>query len=280
MLANGPTIGIKALKAADWHLALPMSLSGIGLFLTLALGVWMARLPKLPFAVVPGFAACAACLGMALSPDPLAFLLLLGLFNLFDSVSRPAITVIIRLNYPAESRGWVTGRLRRWSAGTFLLAGLATGWVLDRAGTWPVIQAALATAAALLEDMGPSDSIRRSFDLTRDFAGRAFMIYLLYFAMAGGVVGVFQLPFFFLIGIYAKQIQLVVLFSILLQVGSFIGNVLVAPVSTIGFALFYYDLRVRKEAFDLQMMMRAIGADPLTPPITGGVPSAFGRDAF
>ena len=57
--------------------------------------------------------------------------------------------MIIRLNYPAESRGWVTGRLRRLSAGTFLVAALATGWVLDRAGTWPVIQAALVTAAAL-----------------------------------------------------------------------------------------------------------------------------------
>ena len=57
--------------------------------------------------------------------------------------------MIIRLNYPAESRGWVTGRLRRWSVGTFLLAGLATARVLDRAGTWPVIQAGLVTAAAL-----------------------------------------------------------------------------------------------------------------------------------
>ena len=149
MLTNGPTIGIKALRAADWHLALPMSLSGIGLFLTLALGIWMARRPKLPFVVVPGFASCAACLGMTLAPNPLAFLFLLGVFNLLDSISRPAITVIIRLNYPAESRGWVTGHLRRWSGGTFLLAALATGWVLDRAGSWPVIQAALATAAAL-----------------------------------------------------------------------------------------------------------------------------------
>ncbi len=149
MLTNGPTIGIKALRAADWHLALPVSLSGIGLFLTLALGVWMARRPKLPFVLVPGFASCAACLGMALAPDPLAFLFLLGLFNLLDSISRPAITVIIRLNYPAESRGWVTGHLRRWSGGTFLLAALATAWVLDRAGTWPVIQSGLATAAAL-----------------------------------------------------------------------------------------------------------------------------------
>jgi MFS family permease len=149
MLANGPTIGIKALRAADWHLALPMSLSGIGLFLALALGVWMARRPKLPFAVVPGFASCAACLGMALAPEPLAFLFLLGVFNLLDSISRPAITVIIRLNYPAESRGWVTGHLRRWSGGTFLVAALATGWVLDRAGTWPLIQAVMVTATAL-----------------------------------------------------------------------------------------------------------------------------------
>ena len=43
----------------------------------------------------------------------------------------------------------MTGRLRRWSGGTFLLAALATAWVLDRAGSWPVIQAGLATAAAL-----------------------------------------------------------------------------------------------------------------------------------
>src|SRR4051794_4860060 len=51
ILTNAPTIGIKALRAADWHLALPASLSGIGLLLTLALGLWMARRPKLPFAV-------------------------------------------------------------------------------------------------------------------------------------------------------------------------------------------------------------------------------------
>src|SRR5262249_55146205 len=145
----GRTIGSKGLGAADWHLALPTSLSGIGLLLTLALGVWMARRPKLPFVLVPGFTSCAACLGMALAPDPLAFLFLLGLFNLLDSISRPALAVIIRLNYPAELRGWVTGRLRRLSAGTFLMAALATAWVLDRAGTWPVIQAALATVAAL-----------------------------------------------------------------------------------------------------------------------------------
>jgi hypothetical protein len=137
----------------------------------------------------------------------------------------------------------------------------------------------VATPAALLEDLGASDSIRRSFELTRNFAGRAFMIYLLYFAMVWGVIAVFQFPFLALMAIYARQTQLLVLFTVLMQLGNFIGSSLVAPVSTIGFALFYYDLRVRKEAFDLQMMMQAVGADPMPPPITGGVPSMFGRDA-
>jgi hypothetical protein len=146
-------------------------------------------------------------------------------------------------------------------------------------GIYLMCRICVATPAALLEDIGPSDSIRRSFDLTRDFAGRAFMIYLLYFAMAWGVIAVFQFPFIILIAINAKQAQLLILWTVLMQVGNFIGSVLVAPVSTIGFALFYYDLRVRKEAFDLQMMMQAIGADPMPPPITGGVPSMFGRDA-
>jgi hypothetical protein len=180
-----------------------------------------------------------------------------------------------------ESLGRVRGKT--WIIfGVLFLSGLILGAgfiALIIPGIYLMCRVCVATPAALLEDMGPSDSIRRSFDLTRDFAGRAFMIYLLSFAMAWGVIALFQFPFMILLAFSAKQMQLRVLLTVLMQVGNFIGSVLVAPVSTIGFALFYYDLRVRKEAFDLQMMMQAIGADPMPPPITGGVPSMFGRDA-
>jgi hypothetical protein len=180
-----------------------------------------------------------------------------------------------------ESLGRVRGKTGTifgvlFLSGLILIAGFIA---LIIPGIYLMCRICVATPAALLEDMGPSDSIRRSFDLTRDFAGRAFMIYLLYFAMAWGVVAVFQFPFLLLIAISAKQSQFSILWTVLMQVGNFIGSVLVAPVSTIGFALFYYDLRVRKEAFDLQMMMQAIGADPMSPPVTGGVPPMFGRDA-
>ncbi|HEV7966785.1 MAG TPA: hypothetical protein VGP19_04410 [Candidatus Acidoferrales bacterium] len=161
-------------------------------------------------------------------------------------------------------------------SGLILVAGLIA---LIIPGIYLMCRICVATPAALLEDIGPSESIRRSFNLTRDFAGRAFMIYLLYFAMVWGVIAVFQFPFMLLLAVSAKQMQLRVLFTVLMQVGNFIGSALVAPVSTIGFALFYYDLRVRKEAFDLQMMMQAIGADPTPPPIAGGAPPVLGRDA-
>lgn len=135
------------------------------------------------------------------------------------------------------------------------------------------------TAAALVENLGPLAAIRRSFGLTKGFAGRAFLIILLVVAMSWAIVAVFQIPFLILIAASAKNPELVIFWTILMEIGNFCGSVGVAPVSTIAFALYYYDLRVRKEAFDLQMMMQAIGADPLPPPITGGVPSMFGRDA-
>ena len=40
--------------------------------------------------------------------------------------------------------------------------------------------------------------------------------------------------------------------------GSMMAQILVGPIGLITVALFYYDLRVRKEAFDLQMMLTTL----------------------
>lgn len=146
-------------------------------------------------------------------------------------------------------------------------------------GLYLLCRIPVALAAAMIEGLGPSDSIRKSFDLTKDFAGRSALIYLLAVALTYGVGLMLQLPFFALMAVSAKQPHLMILGTVLGQMGNLLGSILVAPVPTIAFALFYYDLRVRKEAFDLQMMMQAVGADPALPPVTGGVPSMFGRDA-
>ena len=51
------------------------------------------------------------------------------------------------------------------------------------------------------------------------------------------------------------------------SVMTFISECLVGPLATIAFSLVYYDQRVRKEAFDLQLMMSTLdGATPAAAP--------------
>jgi Major Facilitator Superfamily len=149
ILTNAPTIAIKSLHAPDWQLAFPTGLSGFGLLISLMLGIWMARRPKLPFVLLPGFISCAVGLSMVASNHSLWFLVMLGLCNLFETMTRPAITSIIRSNYPVDTRGEITGRLRQQSAATFLGSSFAIGWLLDYAGSWKVIQSVIALAAVV-----------------------------------------------------------------------------------------------------------------------------------
>jgi hypothetical protein len=53
-------------------------------------------------------------------------------------------------------------------------------------------------------------------------------------------------------------------------VGTAAAEVLAQPILLIATSIFYYDLRVRKEAFDLQLMMNPGGPAPAGP---GSVPS-------
>jgi hypothetical protein len=60
--------------------------------------------------------------------------------------------------------------------------------------------------------------------------------------------------------------------TVLSNLGTFVGSTLATPVVTIATTVFYYDLRVRKEAFDLQMMMSAVPAVN-QPPAAPSLPS-------
>jgi hypothetical protein len=123
--------------------------------------------------------------------------------------------------------------------------------------------------AALLEDLGPRASLERSFRLTKDNAGRAFVIYLLYFILLYAAIFLFMFPFAFLAGMAAKDPSLMRVWLSISHVGNFLAAVLVTPFILIASAVFYYDLRVRKEAFDLQLMMNPSGNVPSG---TAGVP--------
>lgn len=119
--------------------------------------------------------------------------------------------------------------------------------------------------AAMIEDVGVWRSVGRSIDLTRGYAGQAFLIFLLVITIL--LIWTVILQFLFFGSIFSailKHQALNMATTILYQIISFVGQVLIAPIWTVAFSLMYYNLRVRKEAFDVQHLMASIGT-PTTP---------------
>jgi len=132
ILANAPIMATKGLGCEDWQLSLPLILSAGGLFFAPFSGGLMARRRKLPFVVGPGLAFALCSLAMGAVSTPLPFLLLLGFGALFEVSLRPAVTAVIRANYPASCRGAATGEARKWASLVFLLSSLLSAQLLER----------------------------------------------------------------------------------------------------------------------------------------------------
>ena len=175
----------------------------------------------------------------------------------------------------AESFRRVSGELLNLF-GVVMLNGLATlaGFIcLFLPGVYILCRLIVCVPAALVENIGARDSLERSYELTRDNAGRAFVILLLYFAVSIAAAGLFAWPFAIIMVVVAqKDPSQMILWLQLTTVGSFLANVLVTPILTIASAILYYDLRVRKEAFDIQLMMNPTGS---TAPLTNSLPTMF-----
>lgn len=161
--------------------------------------------------------------------------------------------------------------------GVSLLNGLAvlvSALALIIPGIYVACRLVTCIPAALLEDLGARASLERSWDLTRDNAGRSFLIYVLYLAMLYGIVLLAMIPFTLMIAAAPKDPAMFRSATALLQVGTFVAQTLVGPFFLIAISVFYYDLRVKKEAFDLQMMMNPLGART-TPSGSASVPTMF-----
>jgi len=158
--------------------------------------------------------------------------------------------------------------------GVIFLNGLVTGisfLLLIIPGIYMACRLCVCVPAALLENLGPRESLERSFGLTKDNAGRAFLIFLLYVVILYAALFLFDIPFAFAIQSAAHNPSVLRVWPALMQVGNFVATILITPVLTIAFAIFYFDLRVRKEAFDLQLMMNPLAGGVPAPPAAGSL---------
>jgi len=119
----------------------------------------------------------------------------------------------------------------------------------------------LAVPACVVEKLGVVDSIRRSWRLSEGSVLRLILVNILAGVISFGIGAVLSIPYFVGIVLFAAKKNPAVLmpFVIWQYVADFIARSIAFPIATIAVSLIYYDERVRKEAFDLQLMMEAIG---------------------
>jgi hypothetical protein len=157
--------------------------------------------------------------------------------------------------------------------GVLLLNGLviAVGTILCIIpGIYLACRLLVCVPVAMIEKRGASESLRRSMALTKGSAGRSFLIVLLAVVLTLGVGLVFGAPLGVLLALNPNDPGMIRVFTALTQVMSSVSTILISPILLIATSVYYYDLRVRKEAFDLQFMMDPDSRRTLG---TGGDPS-------
>ena len=120
---------------------------------------------------------------------------------------------------------------------------------------------ALAIPVTVLEDTGFGESLSRSRELTAGHRGRVFAIYLLYFALILALEMGLAAPlgaFLAIKGGAAAVAAMTPVIGVANAIISFLIESLVTPILSISLSLMYYDERVRKEAFDIHLMMSAL----------------------
>lgn len=141
--------------------------------------------------------------------------------------------------------------------GVTLLFGLCLGigfMLLVIPGILVLMWYSLAVPASVVEHIGVSDALNRSSSLSKGSGWRIFGVYVLLFIFT--IVA--NIAIQYLIKMALSPLKTMAAAQTLLTGGSYLVGALVGPVITIALTLLYYDQRVRREAFDLEHMMKAL----------------------
>ena len=160
---------------------------------------------------------------------------------------------------PGASLAAATVLLITRAKGNAVLAGLLLllAWLCIVGGVvWGILnflRNALAMPAGVQEDLGVNRALRRSRALVSRRKGRIFLALLLVYALQM-VVSAVQVPLLFLVNLTRGAEH--VLLQITQLVVQFVAVTLVSPVASIALCLFYFDERVRREGYDIELLMQ------------------------
>ena len=137
----------------------------------------------------------------------------------------------------------------------------------------------LAVPVCVLERRGAVDCMKRSRFLSKGKGVQRILLVLFLSAILTYILSlVFSLPVIILAVVSAadKIDGLAVPITIWQYLAGFFAGTIAGPIVTIALALLYYDERVRKEAFDLQLMMEAMGQPQAQQAAAAAAPTVIG----
>lgn len=113
------------------------------------------------------------------------------------------------------------------------------------------VRSTLFAQAIVVEGVGSLEGLRRSWRLTRGFFWRTLGILAVVLILQAVVGWVLQAPVALLVSGAGTQ-------QLIGQAVSAVTSVVVSPLSLIALTLVYYDYRIRREAFDIEMLAASL----------------------
>lgn len=161
----------------------------------------------------------------------------------------------------AELRGrrWRILNVSAWS-GLMVFLGFL---VFVIPGILLAVRYSLAIPAAVLEDFRGRQALKRSRMLLKGFADRVYVIGILGIILGLVAVMLFEAPFTAVQAIFFGGQALPLWLALVASTGTFVANALSGALAIIAISLLYFDMRIRKEGYDLQAMMEAMDRSAL-----------------
>lgn len=128
---------------------------------------------------------------------------------------------------------------------------------------------ALSVPALVLEQMTAGRAIRRSVALTRGNMGRTFLLVLFATIITWAALAIFQGPFTVGAIMAGPETSTAFWLNLVGAITGAVGGAISGPLMIIALALLYYDVRIRNEGLDVQLMMAALDGDVPVPSPAG-----------
>src|ERR1700683_3990101 len=143
---------------------------------------------------------------------------------------------------------------------TILLGGLALA-------AWVLLRFAVSMQILLIEERGVFDSLNRSGQLTSGHRWRIFLGVLITALIAVALSAALTMPLIVMTTTHALRSEMIPMWlQLVTAFASGLSGVITGPLLAITMALIYFDLRIRKEGFDIEAAM----IQTQTAPIVGG----------